>query len=226
MKKIFLSAIFVFIVLWFETPNLQASIFRGEVTQINRADGTVTILYRDQNRQPVEKRTFRLPTANDPGTLQTLSALEIGDELQVEASKINGNWEIHTFVSNPNRPGGVIGAVGPTALEASQGAAPAPSQATLTTNRQPLAAAPGNRVPAQNTAVPATATAVGGNPQTVLTTTTVPAQSATQPSSRGPFGNPVVQTAGGFAQPLEGTNDPPPTLSSSNQGAGTSNNQS
>jgi hypothetical protein len=144
-------------------PCVFAETFRGEVTSVDSANGTVNVRYRNQDGQVVSERTFRAsPGQGLTSTgMQSISDLEIGDQVSFNAFNRNGTWEIQSFdTATQGNPSAVL-----------------PGTATSDANSV-FAASPNNSVSSPLFPTATATTTAGGTPLNATTQTSLAAGSA------------------------------------------------
>ncbi len=84
-----------------------SEIFQGEVVHVDRSQGNFTVQSRSRTGA-LEQRVFVLsnPGVNPSGTL---SEVDIGEEIQVEAVNQNGIWQVQNLFVSPLTPTGTTG---------------------------------------------------------------------------------------------------------------------
>jgi hypothetical protein len=76
-----------------------AEVFQGQVTAVDRSQGVVTVQSRSQDGATLEHRVFTLG-ARTVG-VSPLATIDVGEEIQVNATNTNGVWQINSLFVNP-----------------------------------------------------------------------------------------------------------------------------
>ncbi len=106
---------FATLILIFSLPSAaHAEVFQGEVTVIDRTQDSVTIQSRAQNGRVIEQRVFHVQPGYFTDRFDMLD-VEVGEEIQVNASNRNGVWEVESLLANPLPDRGAVRVSNPNA---------------------------------------------------------------------------------------------------------------
>jgi Cu/Ag efflux protein CusF len=128
----FMKTLLLFLALFLPGLSAAAETFQGEVVEVDRSQGRVTVRNDTINAQAVEHWVFNLrPSSATTDPFADLDGIDIGDEIQVNAMNQNGVWQVQEVVALPRGGAGTVfvANVNPP------GARPAAVLATTSTNQ-------------------------------------------------------------------------------------------